>query len=327
MPDYKGIQGTAVQNFSADPPAPVTGQVWYNSTTGQFKYQDTIPTGAWATGGNLNTGRYSGSGAGIQTSALFFGGTTDDGGTNTGATESYNGTAWTSSPNSLGTARRFCAGAGTQTAALNASGFTTVNVGNNESWNGTSWTEVGDVNTARRVLGGVGASNTAALVFGGFTTVVVNNTESWNGTSWTEVNDLNTTRSYPGGAGTQTAALAFGGATPTITGATESWNGTSWTNSPASMNTARGDLQGCGATNTAALAFGGATATVIVSNTESYNGTSWTEVNDLNFTSRYGTGIGTNTAALNVSGAGSIPKTTTEEWNAPYSATEIITTT
>jgi hypothetical protein len=213
MSDYKGIQGTAVQNFAGDPGDPIAGQVWYDSVSSSFKYQNVITTGAWATGGNLNTGRYSGSGAGIQTSALFFGGTTDDGATNTGATESYNGTAWTSSPNSLGTARRFCAGAGTQTAALNASGFTTVNVGNNESWNGTSWTEVGDVNTARRVLGGVGASNTAALVFGGFTTVVVNNTESWNGTSWTEVNDLNTDKILSWWSRYKTAALAFGGGT------------------------------------------------------------------------------------------------------------------
>ena len=51
------------------------------------------------------------------------------------------------------------------------------------------------------------------------------------------------------------------------------------------------------------------------------------KVNDLNFTSRYGAGIGTNTAALNVSGAGTIPKTATEEWNAPFSATETITIT
>jgi hypothetical protein len=69
--------------------------------------------------------------------------------------------------------------------------------------------------------------------------------------------------------------------------------------SPASLNTARGDItRMVGDTNTAALAFGGYT-TAIVSNTESWNGTSWTQVNDLNFTARYGlAGAGTNTAAL-----------------------------
>jgi hypothetical protein len=85
----------------------------------------------------------------------------------TGATESYNGTAWTSSPNSLNTARRALGGAGVNTAALGFGGFSTVNTGVNESWNGTSWTELGDLNTARREIGGCGATNTAALAFGG----------------------------------------------------------------------------------------------------------------------------------------------------------------
>ena len=108
MPDYKGIQGTAVQNFAGDPTNPIIGQVWYNSISGRFRYNEVAPQlGAWQTGGSLNTVRNALAGAGIQTAALAFGGdntpTTPTG--RTGATESYNGTAWTSSPNSLHTAR------------------------------------------------------------------------------------------------------------------------------------------------------------------------------------------------------------------------------
>jgi hypothetical protein len=73
MSDYKGIQGTAVQNFAGDPGDPINGQVWYNSSTSSFKYFAEYPTGAWATGGSLNTARAHLAGAGTQTSALTFG--------------------------------------------------------------------------------------------------------------------------------------------------------------------------------------------------------------------------------------------------------------
>jgi hypothetical protein len=54
-------------------------------------------------------------GCGTQTAALAFGGYTT---ANTGATEEYDGSTWTSSPASLSTARRELGSAGTQTAAL-----------------------------------------------------------------------------------------------------------------------------------------------------------------------------------------------------------------
>jgi hypothetical protein len=53
--------------------------------------------------------------AGTQTATVDFGGDTP---ANTGATEEYNGSAWTTSPATMATLRRQLAGAGTQTAAL-----------------------------------------------------------------------------------------------------------------------------------------------------------------------------------------------------------------
>jgi hypothetical protein len=61
----------------------------------------------------MNTARIN-AGAGTQTAALAFGGTST---ANTGATEEYDGTNWTTS-NPLNTARSELAGAGTQTAAI-----------------------------------------------------------------------------------------------------------------------------------------------------------------------------------------------------------------
>ena len=182
MATYKEILGTAVQNFAGDPANPITGQVWYNTVTGVFKYQNEIISGAWATGGNLNTARYVLAGAGIQTSALAFGGST---GPNAGVTntESYNGTNWTS-VNSLNTARGSLAGCGaTNTAALAFGGDTQPQTGGplsaaTETWNGTNWTSVNSMNTARTSLGGAGIQ-TAALGFGGFTTADTNATEEY----------------------------------------------------------------------------------------------------------------------------------------------------
>jgi hypothetical protein len=57
MPDYKGIQGTAVQNFAGDPTNPIIGQVWYNSLSGKFRYNEVAPQlGAWTTGGKFKYG-------------------------------------------------------------------------------------------------------------------------------------------------------------------------------------------------------------------------------------------------------------------------------
>jgi hypothetical protein len=180
MATYKEILGTAVQNFAGDPANPIIGQVWYNSISGRFRYNEVAPQlGAWQTGGSLNTARNQLGSAGTQTSALAFGGITT---VNTGATESYNGTSWTSSPNSLNTVRRALGGTGaTNTAALAFGGRDPGGIaeGETESWNGTSWTELNDLNTARWAMGSAG-TNTAALAFGGGTPATTGATEAYN---------------------------------------------------------------------------------------------------------------------------------------------------
>ena len=114
MTTYKEIYGTNVEVLASDPTNPVEGQIWYNSTSQTLKGYALV-AGSWATAGPLNTARDQLGGAGTQTSALAFGGSTP---TVSGATESYNGTSWTSSPASLNTARRNLPGAGSQTLAL-----------------------------------------------------------------------------------------------------------------------------------------------------------------------------------------------------------------
>ena len=92
MTTFKNIVGIKIKYLSADPPAPTVGQVWYNTTTKVVKGAINGLC-AWASGGNLNTGRHNLGGNGLQTAALAFGGQV--GSTFKGETELYNGSAWT----------------------------------------------------------------------------------------------------------------------------------------------------------------------------------------------------------------------------------------
>ena len=148
MTTYKDIRGTHIKTVTSDPPAPVNGQMWYNSTTQVMKGLTSNPAGAWATGGATNTGRQDLGGNGIQTAALIYGGRTAP---LTAVTESYNGTSWTE-VNDLNTARSGVQGLGTYTAALGAGGYKVTpqyTLAIVESWNGSNWTEVNDLGAAR----------------------------------------------------------------------------------------------------------------------------------------------------------------------------------
>ena len=109
MATYKGVKGFTIQSLSADPPTPIAGQVWYNSTSQVLKGYANV-TGAWSAGGNLNTARRGIMGIGSQTAALGCGGVLM-----TNIVEAYNGSTWTEVAD-LGTARYMGAPSGTQTA-------------------------------------------------------------------------------------------------------------------------------------------------------------------------------------------------------------------
>jgi hypothetical protein len=125
--------------------------------------------------------------------------------------------------------------------------------------------------------------------------------------TWASGGALDTARNFGAGAGTQTAGMHSGGrgGPPSFSdyALTELYDGSSWTE-VNDMNTARYALGGANAgTQTSTLIFagyyppGGVTGA-----TESWDGTNWTEVNDLNTAGGSGTGFGTQTAAIAVSG-------------------------
>ena len=91
-----------------------------------------------------------------------------------------------------------------------------------------------------------------------------------------------------GRAGIQTAALGCGGyaSSPNQpsgpTDSTSEYDGTAWSLHPATLNTGRGALNGCG-TQTAAAVFGGQGPYPGPGNaTEEFNGAAWTNGGDLN---------------------------------------------
>ena len=111
MTTYKDIHGTAVQNVAGNPDNPQKGQLWYDSTNSEFKFQDQVVGDAWSTQADMNTAREGLSGSGVQTAALGWGGATDPGSIRA-ETEFWNGSTWTE-VNDLNQSKTLDAGAGT----------------------------------------------------------------------------------------------------------------------------------------------------------------------------------------------------------------------
>ena len=315
MTTYKDIRGTHIKTVTSDPPAPVNGQMWYNSTTQIMKGFTENPAGAWSSGGNLNTARMISGGAGTRDTSLIIGGQTLT--ATIANTELYNGSAF-SEVADLSDTRGAMGAGGTSTSAMCAGGESPGQSTAFEYWNGSSWSNGPALNGARRYLAGSIESATAGIVHGGITpssTPGTGATELYNGSSWTEVNDLNNPRRSHCGAGTSTAGLAFGGYDGTTALYTESWNGSSWTE----LNDLSGPKGWGGAfgTQTSALASQGTTV-------EDWDGTSWTSgtSNSTNKTNRSGNGT---TAAGMLTGGEPQPSPATEEWTAPATNTVTFT--
>ena len=63
MTTLKELKGTRVQSLASDPSNPVEGQIWYNTTSNNFKVSKLVTAGAWSSGGNLVNARNKLSGA------------------------------------------------------------------------------------------------------------------------------------------------------------------------------------------------------------------------------------------------------------------------
>ena len=273
-----------------------------------------LGTGAWSTGGTMNTGRISSSGTGSgSTDYIIAGGYYLPPEVDRSATETYNGTSWSEvadCPNDL-------TGTSSLLAGYSIPGPIPGGLGPQlqcHQWNGASWTDTNNINTYRQ-FGGTAGSTTAGLLFGGSGPAALKTNESWNGTSWTEIADMNTAKTdIGGGCGTQTAALSASGLPAT----TELWNGASWTEI-AELNTARYNSSKIGI-STSALVAGGQTPSTYLTNTEEWNSSSWTEVGDIIAIQGYAGGSSPSSGSSDglFAGGGSAPTNdATYEWTIP----------
>ena len=186
---------------------------------------------SWSEQTDMNTPRYSGGGAGTQTSSLMMGGISPTPGNL--LTEEWDGSSWTNQNNAPHNI--YSAGAsGTQTAAVVFGGNNPV-VATTAEYDGTNWTTGGSLGTARAQLGGSG-TQTNALAFGGASppTTGLNVTEGYDGTSWSTRPTLGTARRQVGSSGhVSSASLIFGGDSGSKTGATEEFTGETTSPAPA----------------------------------------------------------------------------------------------
>lgn len=330
MADYSTAKGTLVSYRTADPDNPQLGEIWYRSDTGDVKLRANIA--AWATGGNLNTGRAtSGFGVSTPTGAVVAG---EGGGSDRAETELYDGTSWTE-VNDVPTARQAPASGGTQTAGLQATGYhpTPGNRDDTFEFDGTSWTTGG--NTPTEVYDGeIIGTQTAALyaTTGEILSLPTAGKEHYHydGTSWSDQTDLTNTHVQGNGFGTTTSAAIIAGGRANTPGApsvrtnvVEEWNGSSWTE-VGDTNTAR-SASGTFGPVTSGIMAGGNLGPARVTNVESWDGTSWTETStDL---SSPATSVGSNTtSATNAFIAGGPPSATRTEEYTVSATTQSVTT-
>tara|TARA_Y100001951_G_scaffold57834_1_gene45929 strand:+ start:137 stop:1096 length:960 start_codon:yes stop_codon:yes gene_type:complete len=313
MATYKEIHGVKVQYRESDATA-LEGDVWYNYTIGELRMY-TYGAGAWASGGDLNSGREYPAGAGTQTAALCCGGNNPGPPLETGLVEQYDGSSWTeiADLNTIRGRERGHAG-GSTTAAIVIAGYSGGTTADTEIWNGASWTEVNDLNT-NALSRSSGGSSTAAIASGGAPAVV--DSEEWNGTSWTEGNNINTGRGRGSHIGTQTAAFHI--SQETATTLVESYDGSSWTET-TEVNTGRQFASGAGTTSAGLFFAGGPPYQAL---TESWDGSSWTEVGDLPVASSHTAPAaqGSNISTLSTGGYGGAPyRPNTYEWTSDIAA-------
>jgi len=300
------------------------------------KSVNVITGAAWASGGNLSTGRYELGTVGTQTAGLAFGGNravNAPTGIRT-ETEEYNGTSWTSG--GALPAAKATQGFGVQTAAVTVGGTVAPNPtagSTTEEYNGTSWTSGNSLNTATVAMAASTGLESAGLRAGGGSTPAsrLSAVEEYDGTSWASVTSLPSTRFQFQGTGPQTAAFFTGGNTaPPTQETTDSldYNGSTWTAGPTMVFGMR--LHGVsGNSNTSNLSFGGEPTIPGRSSTQSFDGTGFVTAPSLGTGRSDLGGCGTASASLAVGGnnAPSYDLVNTEEFTGETSVLNIKTLT
>ena len=184
---------------------------------------------SWTEGNSMNQARYTVTGGGVQTSAIFAGGSQVGVGPPSSVTnaESYNGTSWTNetvTPANKWTGKAFSGTSETSNIFIG--------VGSDSddtfSYDGSSWTDLSrSLVTGKNTIAGGSqqGTSTSAIITGGFSPApaIVATSQQYNGTAWVTAPSISTARRGGAAAGTYSAALAVGGERPAQSNATEEW--------------------------------------------------------------------------------------------------------
>ena len=286
------------------PPATGATELWNGSS--------------WSEQPDLNTARTDGAGAGISTSALYFGGEPTP--ANGNKSEEYNGSTWAATPN-LNTNQQGNAGAGANAdSALSFGGPPPAPGTQIETFDGTSWTtSPATLATARYNIAGCGTTS-STLAAGGFRAspaAFITTTEQYDksanvitAAAFSSGGNMASPKQDGAGFGIQTAAIGAGGYVSGYTNNAQSYNGTSWTAIP-NINTTR-SCRGLGTQASGLICAGNTPGDTPSAATESWNGSSWTSVNSMNTARASVFSIGTYTSGLI---AGGSPTSATETWD------------
>ena len=278
MATYKELVGQKVTKVSSNPSDPITGQMWYNSTTGNLKGIGLVE--AWVSSTPISTARAEVAGAGDQTAGMVFGGTPPSANspseTNGDKTEEYNGSGWTTG-GTKNNKTRAQFGFGTQTAAVACGGYRDPAgyFNGTEEYDGSSWTNTNNypTNISNGSGGGCGTQTAGFNASGYGGSGYVTTTAEYDGSSWTAGNAYPISKQNVTQLGIQTAALSFGG----HPGATEvfTYDGTNF----AATTSLPGDANqnGRAGTQTSAIIFTGRiAATTNATTTQKWDGSTWT---------------------------------------------------
>ena len=279
--------GTATAGISA-----VGGSSPYTATEEYVSSIDAYSpsvASAWASGGNLNTSRGGVAGSGVaENDILAFGG--DTGPSRTGATEEYNGSAWSNGGSLPSRSLIGSASQGPTSAGLGFGGYNSGGKNNTDEYDGSTWTAGGTYGASKFRIGGFGIQ-TAAVGVGG--QPAVSSVYEYDGSTWTAGTAYPLSNFGFSGTGILTAGIVVGGYTSTATA--NKYDGTSWT-ATGSLNTGRWGL-GTAGVQTAAIFYGGGTGSKLA-NTETYDGTSFSTSASLATARQEGASGGTQSAAV-----------------------------
>lgn len=247
------------------------------------------------------TAKYDSAGAGVQNSAIIFGGNVS--GT---LTQLWNGSAW-STGGSLSLARQYVVGLGSSTDALAAGGLSGSLQSSTEKYNGTSWSASTAFPWTLYAAYRNGLSTTACGISLGYqqASALQNRSYTFNGSAWTLASYPPLNNIWGSGFGSNTdAMMANGQGTPSL-GAypqatlkmtyTSLLTGGVYSGAPSPTTPRRGSA---GVGSPTALIFqSGANSTgtsgTYLTATEKFDGTSWSAGASMAVNTAYGAGCGT----------------------------------